>query len=87
MASDVPRLDKNEIASDILVYLTDHPDAQDTLEGIAEWWILERKTTHQLAQVKDAVQKLVQKGYLEEKIMDIASGRKHYRAAIFKKNE
>jgi len=31
---------------EILAYLADHPDAQDTLAGIFEWWLLERKITY-----------------------------------------
>jgi hypothetical protein len=30
---------KTEIAREILAYLLDHPDAQDTLDGISQWWV------------------------------------------------
>ena len=30
---------EREIARMILQYLTAHPDAKDTLEGIAQWWL------------------------------------------------
>jgi hypothetical protein len=28
-----------KIAYKILAYMLEHPDAQDTLEGITEWWL------------------------------------------------
>jgi hypothetical protein len=28
-----------QIAYDILAYLSENPDAKDTAEGIAEWWL------------------------------------------------
>lgn len=29
----------SEVAEAILRYLDDHPDAADTVDGIAQWWI------------------------------------------------
>ena len=53
---------KSPIASEILSYLIDHPDAQDTKEGIVEWWLL-----HQRAEsVEDALSELVNKHFLEQ---------------------
>ena len=60
--------DKSQIGSEILAYLVDHPKAQDTLEGIVEWWLLERKIEFVTASVKEALSELVGKGLiLEEK--------------------
>ncbi|HKG14999.1 MAG TPA: hypothetical protein VKB12_16860 [Pyrinomonadaceae bacterium] len=28
-----------KIAYEILAYMLEHPDAQDTLQGITEWWL------------------------------------------------
>jgi len=54
---------KNEIAREILTYLLDHPVAIDTLEGVAQWWLLERKI-NQVEMVKHALTELVAKGFL-----------------------
>jgi hypothetical protein len=59
--------DKSQIGNEILAYLADHPKAQDTLEGIVEWWLLERTIKFQEAQVKKALTGLVAKGLILEK--------------------
>ena len=58
--------DPQEIAHEILAYLAENPDAQDTLQGIAEWWLLQRRIQHHLAQVGEAIQSLVSVGFLIE---------------------
>ena len=52
-------MQKAEIARDILAYLMGHPGAQDTLEGIAEWWLLEQRIKRQMAVVREALADLV----------------------------
>jgi hypothetical protein len=59
--------DKSKIGNEILAYLVDHPKAQDTLEGIVEWWLLEREIKFQTAGVKEALSELVAKGLILEK--------------------
>lgn len=69
--------EKSQIVSDILTYLTEHPDASDTMEGIVQWWLLEQKIKHQSVKVKEALAELVAKGLvLEYKGKD---SRTHYR--------
>jgi hypothetical protein len=46
----------------ILTYLTQHSDAQDSLEGIAEWWLLERRIEQQIDRVKAALDELLAGG-------------------------
>ena len=58
--------DKSQIGNEILAYLVDHPKAQDTLEGIVDWWLLERAIKFQEAQVKKALAELVDKGWVIE---------------------
>ncbi len=69
--------DESKIGNEILAYLVDHPNARDTLEGIVEWWLLERVVKFQEAQVKKALAQLVAKELiLEEKGSDLQI---HYR--------
>jgi hypothetical protein len=52
----------DSITRDILSYLAKHPKAQDTLEGIVEWWLLEQKIKRWQAQVQKALDELVEQG-------------------------
>jgi len=58
---------EQQIEYEILAYLTEHPDAQDTLEGIVEWWFLEQQIKYRTAQVKKALTELVAKGLVLER--------------------
>jgi len=58
---------KSQIVNEILAYLVDHPKARDTLEGIVDWWLLERAIKFQEAQVKKALAELVAGGLILEK--------------------
>jgi hypothetical protein len=65
------------IAYEILSYLLENPDAQDTLEGIVQWWLLERKIKRQTTEVKEALVNLVINGFvIEHRTSD---SRTHYR--------
>jgi hypothetical protein len=50
---------KSPISCDILAYLADHPDAEDTLEGIGEWWILEQKIKSSVDDIRQALAELL----------------------------
>ncbi|OGW38463.1 MAG: hypothetical protein A2X58_00430 [Nitrospirae bacterium GWC2_56_14] len=58
----------NEIAREILVYLADHPEAGDTLEGIMQWWLLQRRIQNQIVLVEKALNELVNDGYVKKNI-------------------
>jgi Fe2+ or Zn2+ uptake regulation protein len=58
---------RSETAQAILEYLHEHPDAQDTLAGIAEWWLPEEKTKARLAIVKAALHQLAAEGLVLER--------------------
>jgi hypothetical protein len=47
---------------EILAYFADHPQAQDTVEGIVEWWLLEQRITQATTQVKTALTQLEAEG-------------------------
>jgi len=62
----------------VLGYLTEHTGAQDTLEGIVEWWLLEQRIIQQTAEVQEVLADLTaQKLLVETKTAD---GRVLYRA-------
>ena len=48
-----------EAAQQILDYLTAHPKAQDTIEGITQWWLLEQDIKRSMAHVRAALVELI----------------------------
>ncbi|HZS09161.1 MAG TPA: hypothetical protein VFD58_30280 [Blastocatellia bacterium] len=67
----------SELAREILDYLVEHPDAQDSLEGILEWWLLEQQIKYWEARVREALGDLVAQKLLVERAG--GDGRIHYR--------
>jgi hypothetical protein len=59
-------LEEVEMARDILRYLGRREEAKDTLEGIAQWWLLREWTERRLADVEQAVSLLVSKDLIVE---------------------
>jgi Fe2+ or Zn2+ uptake regulation protein len=59
-------IDESKIGNEILSYLVDHQKALDTLEGIVEWWLLERHINFQTARVKEVLSDLVARGLILE---------------------
>lgn len=64
------------IANEILAYLIKHPEAQDTLEGITEWWLLEQRIRSAVAEVDGALRNLVAADLLATR--RCADGRTYY---------
>jgi hypothetical protein len=54
------------VAVQILGYLGTHCDAQDTVEGIAEWWLLEQRVRHVITEVKQGLDELMVQGIVLE---------------------
>ncbi len=77
--------DKSQISHDILAYLAEHPDARDSIEGIVQWWLLERKIRYHEAKVKEAVNELVAGGFIVERKKEDMNHQ--YGLNIDKKNE
>ena len=69
--------DKAQIEREILAYLAEHRGAQDTLEGIAEWWLLEQRIVTRAAEVREALGGLVAEGLVIER--EGGDGRRHFR--------
>ena len=55
-----------EIAQAILRYLETYPEAKDTLEGIAQWWLWLERTEQLLGEVEQALSLLVSGGLILE---------------------
>jgi DNA-binding transcriptional ArsR family regulator len=51
-----------QIGYDILAYMAEHPDAQDTAEGIIEWWLAGRAVKPSIAHVEEALAELTALG-------------------------
>ena len=67
----------SRVARAILQYLHKNPNAQDTLAGIAEWWLPRQQITTQATTVKDALALLL----ADELILEVRGkdSRSHYR--------
>ena len=69
--------EKLQTSHEILAYLAENPDAEDTLEGVVEWWLLEQRIRNRAVRVEEALAELVASGLvLERKGRDLRS---HYR--------
>jgi hypothetical protein len=66
------------VASEILNYIRDHPSAEDTLEGVIEWWLLETRIRHTNSEVKAALEELVALSLV--RVQRHQDGRSCYRA-------
>lgn len=56
-----------ETAREILGYLISHPDAEDTLEGIARWWLERGRIERTIAEVGDSLEDLLARGLILER--------------------
>ena len=54
-------------APEILDYLARQPDAQDTIEGIIQWWVLDSCIRSWAPKIEKTVANLVEQRLLEEK--------------------
>jgi len=55
---------ESSIEQNILEYLANHKGSQDTVRGIAEWWILKQQIAEKTKEVEAALSSLVAKGKL-----------------------
>ena len=66
MKADLSVTQTLQTGHEILAYLVENPEAQDTMEGIIEWWLLERTIKFQENQIAKAIAELVAKGFIIE---------------------
>lgn len=55
---------RQDLTRSILAYLTSNPNAQDSLEGIARWWILSQKIRYYIEEVETVLDKLAADGFV-----------------------
>lgn len=60
----VKQLNRTEIARRILNYLDENPDAQDSIEGILQWWLLERVVHYEKIRVEEVIDDLVSRQFI-----------------------
>ena len=58
---------RSDVARAILKYLWQHPDAQDTLLGISQWWLPEEQMKSETTTVAEALSDLVARGLIVER--------------------
>jgi hypothetical protein len=69
----------------LLAYLFENADASDTLEGIVEWWLLDRRIRHDTAEVKQVLEEFIAKRFILER--QSSDRRIHYRVNRRKETE
>lgn len=69
--------DKPQLARQVLAYLAEHAEAQDTFEGIVEWWLLEQRIESQAALIKEVLGELAARRLIVGR--RAADSRVHYR--------
>ena len=70
------RVETQETSHKILAYLMDNPDAQDTFEGIVDWWLLQQDIKRNVTLIRKTVDELIHEGFLLERQGN--SGTKYY---------
>jgi hypothetical protein len=57
----------DQIELQILAYLSSNPEAEDTVRGITEWWLLKRRIRSGAAAVEGALAALVSRGLVAQR--------------------
>ena len=60
------RQDEAGVARAIVDYLTEHPNAMDTAEGIAEFWVMRSRIRVEVRALMNVLRTLTERGVLEE---------------------
>jgi hypothetical protein len=69
------RVETQETSHKILEYLINNPDAQDTFEGIVDWWLLQQDIKRNVGLIRETVDELIHQGFLLERQ---GNGRRKY---------
>jgi hypothetical protein len=62
-------MDVEQIARHIRAYLGDHPNASDSLDGVARWWIGAGPFTARADAVQQALDQLVSGGFVSRRVL------------------
>ena len=84
MSGDACLPDNSQIARTILTYLTAHPDAQDTLDGIVQSWLPDQGKKFKPTMVREVVKDLVLEGTILE--TTLSGSQTVYRLNLAKRN-
>lgn len=57
----------NTLAHEVATYLSMHPNAADTVEGILRWWLTRVRTEEATADVQLALDALVERGVVVQR--------------------
>jgi Fe2+ or Zn2+ uptake regulation protein len=60
---------RQPLAEEILLYLAKHPDASDSAEGIADWWLARQRYEESVTRVQDALNELEAKGLVVRAVL------------------
>jgi Fe2+ or Zn2+ uptake regulation protein len=63
---DNPREIRPELEAAVRHYLAEHPEAMDTAEGIAEWWLMQERIRVDVEALIRTLQRLTDQGVLEK---------------------
>jgi len=55
---------QGRLSREVLSYLVRHPEAQDTVEGIAEWWLLDQRIAEVVGDLESVLRDLVRQEFL-----------------------
>ncbi len=59
-------MNDDELAQAILAYLAEHPQAMDSVEGIAQWWIMRQQVRVNVMRLTQVLRQLAENGFVEE---------------------
>lgn len=76
---------RREIACEILQYLSNHPTAKDTIEGIAGWWLERQRIECTVDEVAESLRLLVNSGLILER--QGGAARHYYQVNLAKRAE
>ncbi len=66
--------DVRKLAAQIKRYIKNRPNAGDSLEGIATWWLRQQRTEDNLQLVEKAVTMLLTQGVIEKRTSPAGKG-------------